>query len=741
MKRSVLLLALWFIAHTAWGITPAELGDSLTAYTRERINILSAVKVTRLTQKDMNIRVETNALLSGLSLSLEELDTLRTMISRWVRGDEEGLVSIYSDEHELGELITARFRPRDPSQRYVVHPHPTPDLQGNHIALWPSHGAFHNLTEDAWHWQRARMWGIVEDLFSTRYSELVSRMIEQAGGRVYWPRPRVGVDSAALNIGESGLPRWMEGARYWLQYREWDPKIWYTASGKNDYNDDLRCRGNWVNTLNDSLGLDLVLALHTDGISLPGDSSLVGPMVIYTDYNDQRKTLFCTGTCRLQNRDLGDYVLTQMVEDMNATSIPWPRRELRQANYCETRYPNIPSIIVEILSHKNMADMRIGLDPNYQFVLSRAIYKGVLRYLHSMDETPYIVQPLPPCHMKVDTRNDHSHTPHLVLTWDERTDELESTATPTFYRVYTSKDNSEWTDTIVRANKYTLHYQPGVHYRFYVVAANEGGCSFPGETIAAYIAPQEKKRVLLVNGFDEVRGPDWFSDSTYAGIVPGSFAIPYLSDRTYLGEQQDFVRSHPYVSDDEAGFGHCYSNYLGMNIVGNTFDYTTHRANLLPDTVSYISCAIDALDGIDKNIDMVEIILGKQRHIDTQRLNGLDNYVRHGGRLLISGAYLPAGKWVRTHHACTSGRIMIPSLGIITYSTLPNEQRLQAEDVMALQAYKGGKLIARYQDTNLGACQHWTTDKGGQCLLWGVPLDSMEDLPSVYKYCLQILLQ
>ena len=48
----------------------------------------------------------------------------------------------------------------------------------------------------------------------------------------------------------SGKPRYLEAARYWLQYAGMPDLLVYTPSkGKNDYNDDYMSRAEWVNYL------------------------------------------------------------------------------------------------------------------------------------------------------------------------------------------------------------------------------------------------------------------------------------------------------------------------------------------------------------------------------------------------------------------------------------------------------------------------------------------------------------
>ncbi|RMH60796.1 MAG: xanthan lyase, partial [Calditrichaeota bacterium] len=112
---------------------------------------------------------------------------------------------IYSMGFPIGQLIpnyyrhtlppdTTRFPPRDtrpPIVRRENQPMPEKGLYGNTIALWPSHGWYYNREQKRWMWQRARLFGTVEDLmpaaFTTPY---LLPMLEKAGANVFVPRER-----------------------------------------------------------------------------------------------------------------------------------------------------------------------------------------------------------------------------------------------------------------------------------------------------------------------------------------------------------------------------------------------------------------------------------------------------------------------------------------------------------------------------------------------------------------------
>ena len=122
---------------------------------------------------------------------------------------------------------------------------------------------------------------------------------------------------------------------------------------------------------------DLCLALHTDGLDSEDDSTIVGTLAIYTARDDDKRTRLRDGRDREKvNRNLADWIQTTVTEDLRHLAPEWTRRQLREANYCESRVPVVPSMILELLSHKNMADMRYGLDPAFRFAAARAVYKG-----------------------------------------------------------------------------------------------------------------------------------------------------------------------------------------------------------------------------------------------------------------------------------------------------------------------------------------------------------------------------
>ena len=247
----------------------------------------------------------------------------------------------------------------------------------------------------------------------------------------------------------------------------------------------------------------MYLTLHTDAGHSREDNIIRSLGIYTTDFNNGQLN---AGTDRYTSRDLSDILLTQLKSDLqNTYQSSWTRRSLRDANYSETRMPGVASTIIELLSHQNFADMKWGHDPNFKFTASRAIYKGILKYISQQHSRPYVVQPLPVTNFSVQF-GEKKNT--LELGWIGQEDPLEPTASPKEYVVYTRMGNGGFDNgTLVKSPHHSLKIEPGIIYSFKVSAVNRGGESFPSEILLAYKAPNETGKVLIVNSFDRVRGP------------------------------------------------------------------------------------------------------------------------------------------------------------------------------------------------------------------------------------------
>lgn len=498
----------------------------------------------------------------------------------------------------------------------------------------------------------------------------VARSVDPANQPAFTPDEQV-----------SGYPRFTEGARYWLQWAGAPDSVYSDSHGLNDYTDDYKCRGLWVNwmaggsdVLPDSPGLhvpfDLSMAFHSDAGTTRNDT-IIGTLMIYETETQGRDT-YANGASRYLAGELADLVQSQIVDDVRALHAPeWHRRGRWNSAYYEARVPEVPAILLELLSHQNFADMRYGLDPRFRFTVSRAIYKGMLRFIASQRGMDYVVQPLPVDHFSALLAQGDS----IRLCWQPVLDPLEPTAVPTQYMVYTRVGDAGWDNGVLVSDTCcTVPLQRGKAYSWKVAAVNAGGRSFDSEILSAGLSSQQgcwDRPVLIVNGFDRVSAPADFEAPGEGSTLMAGFldsqdhGVPYLRDISYIGAQKEFRRDVPWMDDDASGFGDSYADYETQVLAGNTFDYPyVHGSALLQLGQSYVSCSNEAVESGQVALGdypMVDLILGKQRK--TKMGNGkhgdlqfaafsqpmqqcLTQYLRqHHGRLFASGAYVATDLW------------------------------------------------------------------------------------------------
>ena len=973
MKNKLFLLILGIsISCSVWGLDKQALSDTLTAFVKQHA-YTESVKIHSVRVKNKYVTLRTNRALSTISLTADEVHDLRLLVSQMVLGNNQGKVTIYTDDYEIGELVTSLYRHRAKNNRYTLpattqwvtntsRPYSAKQgLDGKHIALWGSHGQYYHQPTESWRWQRAKVWSTVEDLYTTSYTmPFLVPMLENAGAVVVQPRERdtqtyeqvlddsqatlkgqwaIGegtgwanptthllegdnpftkgryivevkcdektkseviytptlpageyavyvsyktlpnsshkaqytvvhkgqkttfavnqqmgggtwvylgtfafdndkqqnyvsvaaaangkevvstdavkfgggmgsvarykqpdsfenipsskdlpesdiaiIDSAELlanqaNAITSGLPRYIEAARYWMQYSGIPNSIYNYTDSKNDYVDDYAARGIWVNYLAGGsaanpkeaglkIPLHMSLAFHTDaGVK----KDMIGTLIIYKDHDDEKCKTYPTGKSRIVARDLADYMQTQIVNDMRAVYAPeWTRRQLNNSSYAEVRHPKVPAVLLELLSHQNMTDMQYGLDPRVRFTISRAMYKSILRFMHEQYGTEYVVQPLPVNSMAI---NRQAET--MKITWQATEDVLEPTAVPSYYIVYTRTNDGDWDNGVrVTTPQYTFTPEKGIRYDIRVAAGNAGGLSFKSEVLSAYIAPEEKGKVLIVNGFTRVSGPEWWQDSIYGGIRPMSHAVPYGKGVNYIGEVYDFDSRNEWKTDDNCGWGMCHSDHMDHPTVGNTFDYPVMHGSVLAEMgYSYVTTSVAALDSI-AGYDLVDVILGKQKTIvmgndtsfhcmPTNMQHALTHYLQHGGRLLLSGAHIASDMQTkqdaaftknqlhyefRCTHASRTGKIRIErelTKGNYTFRTEPNDTMLHTENADGIYPAEDGIVVARFPEVNVAAAiGHDATAEGGsKTLCWSIMLESANDFHALYQQSINWLMK
>ncbi len=476
----------------------------------------------------------------------------------------------------------------------------------------------------------------------------------------------------------SGMPRYAEGARYWLQWSGVPPEIFSQNELKDDYRDDFMSRGDWVewisrgSDMNPSqkpgkgIPIDLSLGFHSDAGITPNDS-IVGTLAIYTLRSEGSEKL-PGGESRMGNREFADLVQSQIVNDIEASFNPeWSRRCIWDRSYRESRTPSCPAMLLELLSHQNFADMKYGLDPGFRFTVSRAVYKGMLKYMSNRYGTAYAVQPLPVGYMGVSFKDSDK----ALISWKETCDPLEPTAEASGYILYTRIDDEGFDNgrkiDVRKGADGRIYAETGIEkgkiYSFRIAAYNDGGIGFPSETVSIGI-PSKKdtdRKVLIVNNFDRVSGPAFYDTPGYAGFTNNlDSGVPHIRDIAFVGEMYDFRRSSEFITNVNPGFGASFDNYAGKTVAGNTFDFPyTHGKAILKAGYPFFSCSNETFctDTTFRNAAWsADLICGKQVTVKIgeetrftvfteQMQDALEAYTERGGNVFLSGAHIGTDIW------------------------------------------------------------------------------------------------
>lgn len=459
----------------------------------------------------------------------------------------------------------------------------------------------------------------------------------------------------------SHMPRCLEAARYYAQWAGAPYSIYGNKTGTDDYAEDINTRSLMTNWLaggspyvptkeGKKVPIELSLAVHSDAGYERDGKSLVGSLAICTtNFNDGRLN---SGISRFASQDFIEALRSNVTRDLSKKYKRWNWRYLWDRNYSETRLPEVPSAIIETLSHQNFPDMKLGQDPNFKFTMARSIYKTILRYVSQMHRRPCIVQPLQPHLFKATLTGANK----VKLSWKAQDDELEPTAVPTSYNIYVAAGTGGFDNgTNVKGTSYTMELELGVMYRFKVTAVNRGGESFPTSTLSAYYQPGATKTAMVINGFSRLSAPAVRDNIHEQGFdIEEDAGVSYGLTAGWSGKQQCFNKS-TMGSTEPNGLGYSGNEMVGNFVMGNTFDYVYTHADAIAATKKYnvVSCTSETVESgiVDLiNYDVVDLALGLQKYdenstvfyksIPSMLRNKLSAYVLGHGKLIASGAYI-----------------------------------------------------------------------------------------------------
>lgn len=585
----------------------------------------------------------------------------------------------------------------------------------------------------------------------------------------------------------SGMPRFVEGARYHMQWSGIPSSVWSQNEFADDYRDDLMSRGAWVKYLSGGswvnpngkgikIPVDMAFAWHTDAGAKP-DASIVGTLGIYT-LRCETGTKLDNGSSRGTSRELTEILLSQLEKDLTSQwDSLWTIRDIWNKSYSESRTTGTPAVLLELLSHQNFEDMKFGLDPAFRFTASRSCYKAILKYLSLRYGCTYVVQPLP---VKAFSARLVTVLPQeeVQLSWLEQEDKLEPTAKPSYFIVHQMTDDGGWDlGTRVEAaliNGYysiSLPVQRGHIHSYKIVAGNEGGLSFPSEVLSVGIPENPIKtdgaygseslnKVTIINAFTRISGPKWFDTPYYAGFDNRSDSgVPYFRDWAFVGEQFEFNRGKNYTGGSGIGFGSCYEDYTDKVIGGNSFNYPyVHGLSLFKAGYAFDSCSAAAFE-LDHELaaysSTLDIICGKECVVKTGTrteprggiyspalVSSLGKAVSQGCNILISGAYIakeaeesPAeikkfvtdtlGFSLRREHGSRNGVVSCVRKSAVkmNFPSSPCAQSYCVESPDALSAYRMGSSIYMKYDDSSLASGVWNDFGTYRVAAFGFPIE------------------
>ena len=596
----------------------------------------------------------------------------------------------------------------------------------------------------------------------------------------------------------SGVPAYQEGAMYSMLwggfgssfFQDWD----------NSYTRDYASRGKWVSRMTggsrmyphgEGLGIpiELSMAFHSDA-GVTYDQSTIGTLSIYTSQGDS-STVLPDGTSRLANRELADFIQSQIVDDIRAGFDPeWNRRQLWDRNYNESRTPAVPSMLLELLSHQNFADMKYGLDPTFRFTVSRAIYKGMLKFISNRYGCDYTVQPLPVKSFSA-TLSDDLKT--VTLSWLPVYDPLEPTAEPEDYLIRVRMDDGGFSipkkvEEVTGVNGRIVarfNVEPGHLYSYEITAVNKGGKSFPSEILSVGVPALRKGKVTVVNNFTRISAPSWYETADRAAFDREvDSGVPDRMDISYIGKQYISRRDLDWQDDDCPGFGASRNDESDLPVIGNTFDYpAVHGRAIMAAGYAFDSMSESAFSADPSSVrrsSAIDIICGKQvttvvgndrvprrYSVFPERLRkAISDYTFKGGNIIISGTSIGAdmndeiynlpvdsvyvekarkfahdvlGYTWRTSFGSLSGTVApfskksVRITSPISYHTGRNPYIYRVENPDGLiPATDRSDSFLRYTDTNISAAVAYQ-GRGYKSVSFGFPLETIKDPKDLKK--------
>ena len=428
-----------------------------------------------------------------------------------------------------------------------------------------------------------------------------------------------GMGSIERGGSVSGLPRCLEGARYYAQWAGLPYETLSLYNGEDDYKDDINVRSlmtNWLaggsvyapSKQGKAVPIDLSLAVHSDAGFNKDFTSIFGSLAVCT--TDANDGLLDARLPRSHSKDFAQMLLDRSKKDIESHYGSWRWRSLYDKNYSETRLPAMPSAIFETLSHQSFPDMRLAHDPDFKFTLARSIYKSILSFEAEAHGEKAVVSPLAP----VDFRISLDNAGNALLQWSPQYDMDESTAVPSSYNVYCAMGVRGFDNGVnMISTQCSVKLIPDLCYRFRVTAVNDGGESFPTQELAVVWHGAQYPSVLVFDGFQRLAAPEVVSSDSIKGFdISSDPGLSYGMTAGWCGRQTDF-------SVSSSSFGVSGTELEGRFVAGNSFDYVAEHVQAIASAYKYnvVSASRSSIENRLVSLaayDVVDLMLGNERN-------------------------------------------------------------------------------------------------------------------------------
>lgn len=334
-----------------------------------------------------------------------------------------------------------------------------------------------------------------------------------------------GMGDIDRGCGVSGLPRELEGSRYWVQRMvgQGMSSSIYDLSGYADVSDNVGAPPRMAAEMNretDGTVWDRIyLGFHSNADGGAGTGR--GPMGLY----DTRGSALS----QARQKDFGTLIARELTNDLGygQSGVLFPDGFANNsANIYGSQYGEIygtmtdemNSTIIETAFHNNADDANLLKCPSARRVMAMSSYQAIVKHLTT--NNPTVVSPVllpdPPTHVSA----ANAGVGNVTLRWHAPVTNRAEGHAATGYVIYRSSNGYGFGNPVAVSGGNTLsvtltNLTVGQIYYFQVCATNRGGESLASRTVGVRVSPSGFAPHLIVNGF--VRNERLIAPTEYIG--------------------------------------------------------------------------------------------------------------------------------------------------------------------------------------------------------------------------------